>query len=362
MDSLEVNKAVAAVLVAGITFMVAGLVGETLVSPKHYDKLAITIDVPQAPGAAPAEPQDPPVAALLASASPTDGENLVKQQGCVACHSFNEGGKAGVGPNLYGVLGAPHGHMAGYEYSTALKSKQGPWTYDELYQWLKKPSAYAPGTKMSYAGLADPKKRADVIDYLRSLSHDPEALPPPPPPGQAGGSGTPGTSPNGPPVSPAAPGATPIADRLEHADAAAGQKDTMKLGCIACHSFNQGGKAGVGPNLYGVVDAPHAHMAGYEYSAALKKHDGPWTYDELDKWLTNPAAYAPGTKMSFAGIRDGRERADVIAYLRSLSDHPAPLPGGAEPAGAAPAAAPNGPQPAEASPNGATPAEPPAAK
>jgi len=99
------------------------------------------------------------------------------KSGCIACHSFNEGGKAGVGPNLYGVVGAPHGHMAGYAYSAALKGKEGPWTYDEMNQWLKKPSAYAPGTKMSFAGLSDAKARANVIAYLRSLSPNPEPLP-----------------------------------------------------------------------------------------------------------------------------------------------------------------------------------------
>jgi cytochrome c len=216
--------------------------------------------------------------------------------------------------------------MAGYEYSTALKSKAGPWTYAELYEWLKKPSAYAPGTKMSYAGLADPKKRADIIDYLHTLSHDPEPLPAPPPPGATPVAAT--TTAGGPP---AAPAVTPIAERLEHASAAEGQKDTMKLGCIACHSFNKGGRAGLGPNLYGVVGGPHAHMVGYEYSAALKAHTGPWTYEELDKWLTKPAAYAPGTKMTFAGIPNPDERADVIAYLRSNADDPEPLPGGAQP-------------------------------
>ena len=146
--------------------------------------------------------------------------------------------------------------MVGYEYSAALKGKQGPWTYDELYQWLKKPSAYAPGTKMSYAGLADPKKRADIIDYLHTLSHSPEALPAPPPPGSAPAatpaSAVPGNVANPPPSS-AAPAVTPIADRLSAADPTAGQKDTLKQGCIACHSFNEGGKAGLGPNLYGVV-------------------------------------------------------------------------------------------------------------
>ena len=182
MDSLEVNKAAAAVLTAGIAFMVAGLAGQLLIHPKRLETSAIKIDVPSGAAGAPApvEVADPPVALELASADPARGEALVKQLGCAACHSFNEGGKAGVGPNLYGVVGAPHGHMVGYEYSAALKAKQGPWTYDELYEWLKKPSAYAPGTKMGYAGLSDPKKRADVIDYLHTLSHSPEALPPPP--------------------------------------------------------------------------------------------------------------------------------------------------------------------------------------
>ena len=262
----------------------------------------------------------------------------------------------------------PHGHMAGYEYSAALKGKAGPWTYDELYAWLKKPAAYAPGTKMSYAGLADPKKRADIIDYLHTLSHSPEALPAPPPAGSA--AAAPATQvaanvaapPAGPPGATPAVAVEPIAARLASADAAAGQKDTLKLGCIACHSFNEGGKAGLGPNLYGVVGGPHAHMEGYQYSAALKAHAGPWTYEELDKWLTKPSAYAPGTKMSFAGIANPKERADVIDYLHTLAHDPEPLPGGVVPASAAPAAPLPGPAPAVAGPDGARPADPPAAK
>ena len=181
MDSLEVNKVVASVLVAGIAFMGATFLSEALVSPARLKQTAIKIALPEPVKSGPAAQPDPPIAALLASADVARGEAQTKTQGCIACHSFNEGGKNGVGPNLYGVVGSPHGHLADYAFSTALKSKQGPWTYDELNEWLKKPSAYAPGTKMSFAGIADPQKRADVIDYLHTLSATPEPLPAPPP-------------------------------------------------------------------------------------------------------------------------------------------------------------------------------------
>jgi cytochrome c len=179
MDSLELNKAAAAVLLAGIAFVGSGLIGRALVNPEIPEKVAINIAVPEpaaTAGAGPTAPE-PPIGVLLASADASKGEAQVKAQGCVACHTFNKGGAAGVGPNLYGVVGAPHGHMPGYQYTNALKSKQGPWTFEEMSAWLTKPSAYAPGTKMSYAGLADPKKRADIIEYLRTLSDNPEPKP-----------------------------------------------------------------------------------------------------------------------------------------------------------------------------------------
>ena len=179
MDSLFVNKAVASVLTAGIAFMACSLIAGGLVRPVTLSQSAIKVEgaataPAAAAAAAPAKPE--PIGPLLASADPAAGEALTKKQ-CVACHTFAEGGKAGVGPNLYGVVGGPHGHMEGFSYSAALKGKEGPWSFDELNVWLTKPAAYAPGTKMAFAGLSSAKQRADVISYLRSLSPTPVALP-----------------------------------------------------------------------------------------------------------------------------------------------------------------------------------------
>ncbi|KQO90248.1 cytochrome C [Methylobacterium sp. Leaf91] len=116
----------------------------------------------------------------------------------------------------------------------------------------------------------------------------------------------------------------PLPVRLASASVEKGTGAAKK--CAACHSFEKGGPNKVGPHLWGVVDRQRAHEGGFEYSAALKEKGGTWTYNELDHFLANPKTYVPGTKMAFAGIQAPQERADVIAYLRSLADTPAPLP------------------------------------
>ena len=141
----------------------------------------------------------------------------------------------------------------------------------------------------------------------------------------------------------------PIEKLLASAAVDKGENSAKK--CLACHTFGKGEPNRVGPNLYGVVGRPKGTEAGFDYSAGMKAKGGNWTFDDLNTFLTNPKAFVPGTKMSFAGVPRGSERADIIAFLNTKSDSPLPLPKTAE---AAPAPAPAAP-PAAAAP--APPAE-----
>jgi cytochrome c len=129
--------------------------------------------------------------------------------------------------------------------------------------------------------------------------------------------------------------AVPVATLLASGDAAKGEAVFGK--CKACHTVNQGGANGQGPNLYKVMGAKHGHTAGFAYSEALLAAPGNWDWENMDKWLISPKKYAPGTKMAFAGLSNAQERADLMLYLNAQGSN-LPLP--APPAeGAAPAAA-----------------------
>ncbi len=116
----------------------------------------------------------------------------------------------------------------------------------------------------------------------------------------------------------------PLPELLAKADAKKGQADA-KI-CATCHSFEKGGTAKVGPDLWGVVGRPVASSAGFSYSDAVKGLGGDWSFEKLDHWIANPKGMAAGTKMAFAGEKDDQKRADILAYLQSLSDSPVPFP------------------------------------
>ncbi|MFN5526320.1 c-type cytochrome [Bradyrhizobium sp.] len=123
----------------------------------------------------------------------------------------------------------------------------------------------------------------------------------------------------------AAPAAAePIEKLLQTASVEKGAAAAKK--CAACHTFAKGEKNGVGPNLWGVVGDKIGEGRGFNWSQAIKAKGGTWTIDALNQFIANPKGYIPGTAMGFAGIQKDSERADVPAYLNSLSDNPAPLP------------------------------------
>ena len=181
LDSFEWNKIAGWVLTAAIAVLGLILVTGEVYKPHKLAKPGYVVEgvEQEAAAGAPAPVADKPVEFFLASASVDKGADVFKK--CGACHNAEKGGPAGIGPNLYGVVGGPHDHMPGFSYSDAMeKTASAKWGFDELNAWLTSPKAYVPGTKMAFAGISKPEERAAVIAYLNSKSDHPLPLPPVP--------------------------------------------------------------------------------------------------------------------------------------------------------------------------------------
>jgi cytochrome c len=178
---MQINKIVAALLIALIVWMVSGLVADGLVPLRAPEKPGYVIAVatpaaaPQV-ASAPAAPAKPaPIPAdLFAKADLSAGEALARK--CEACHSFEKGGPNKVGPNLYGVIGRARGSVDGFTYSDAMKKLGGNWSPQEIAAFIASPKDYLPGTKMTFAGLPKPDERADVLTFLNKQTDKPVDL------------------------------------------------------------------------------------------------------------------------------------------------------------------------------------------
>ena len=176
MDSFEINKIATAVLGALLAVLLVNEAAKLLVHPHKLEKSVLQIAVEEeAPkGGAPAAPSAP-IGVLLAKADAAAGQKVSAK--CTSCHDFSAGGPNKIGPNLHDVVGAPKAKRAGFAYSPALTKLTGNWTYEDLSDYLRKPGAYAPGTKMSFVGLAKDEERANMIAYLKSITANPPPLP-----------------------------------------------------------------------------------------------------------------------------------------------------------------------------------------
>lgn len=173
MSGLELNKVAAAVLVAGLVALVSGKVAHVLYHPvESPDKRGFEVAVSEAPAegaASDAAPAAAPVdiTTLLATADVAAGEAITKR--CSACHDFTKGGPNKVGPNLFGIVGRKIASHEGFTYSDALSKIGGGWDEQKISDFVLKPKAFAPGTKMSFAGLPKDADRANLIAYLKTL-------------------------------------------------------------------------------------------------------------------------------------------------------------------------------------------------
>src|SRR5579884_1045055 len=209
MNSFELNKILGAVLGTCLVVLALNIGANALYAPPPATKpgFAIAVAKPESTTAPEAKAPEVPLPVLLAKADADKGKTIAKQ--CQACHTFEKGGPNRVGPNLWNIVGSPRGEdRGGFNFSAAMRAKGGSWTYEELDKFLTDPRGYISGTAMTFAGIKNAQQRADVIDFLHTLSDNPQPLPQP----QAQNEGTKGTAgpaakpgENAPPAPAAAP-------------------------------------------------------------------------------------------------------------------------------------------------------------
>lgn len=177
--SLEFNKALAAVLTAGIIASGAGVFSRIIYHPDIPEERAYPIDMAaiEQAGEEAAEEQEEAMALseVLAMADVGSGETAARK--CASCHTFQQGEPDRIGPNLYNVLGRDIAGLPDFDYSAALADMEGTWDYENLDDFIADPRGWAPGTKMTFAGIGRQQERADLLVYLRSLSENPPPLP-----------------------------------------------------------------------------------------------------------------------------------------------------------------------------------------
>ena len=176
MDSFEINKIIAAVIVISVVIFGITKISDIIYYVEKPSQSAYKVEFAETDSAkASAAVETVDIAALLAMGSVDHGKKVFKK--CSACHSIKKGGRNNIGPALYNVLGRNMGALEDYKYSKALIAFGKDWTFQEMNSFLIKPASYIKGTKMAFAGLKKEKDRASVILYMNSKSDSPKALP-----------------------------------------------------------------------------------------------------------------------------------------------------------------------------------------
>jgi cytochrome c len=179
MDSFELNKIIAAILMVALLIIGLSKIADGVFHVNKPEKPGYKVEVENQITTVASEKSNVEekidIMAIMAQGDVVSGEKIFKK--CAACHSIKKGGSNKIGPALYNVVGRKVGGVENYKYSKALASYEKNWTFEELNGFLKKPSSYLKGTKMAYAGLRKEKDRASIIKYLNQSGDDPTPLP-----------------------------------------------------------------------------------------------------------------------------------------------------------------------------------------